>query len=119
MAMRDDCKYFQRRAYASGESAQFCALGLAPEAPWRCPDDCPRYARRPDLPGSGPGGGVEVRVEPDLHPDAVAVLSSAEEIIGAVGPEIAAERKREQEEERRRSNTWWGRLKGRSPRWRR
>ncbi len=137
--MREDCKYFQRRAYASGDEAQFCALGLAPEAPWRCPAGCPRYSRRPDLPAGkatthraadgepagdaqapvGDGHGVHAGDLPELHPDAVNLLSSAEEIIGAVGPEIEAEQRRRRAEEARRSESWWGRLKGRSPRWRR
>ena len=44
--MREDCKHFQSRTYPSGEVARFCVLDLAPEAPWRCPDDCPGYERR-------------------------------------------------------------------------
>ncbi len=44
--MREECKHFQSRTYASGEVARFCVLDLAPEAPWRCPDNCPRYERR-------------------------------------------------------------------------
>ena len=117
--MRDDCKYFQIRAYASGEVARFCALDLAPEAPWRCPEHCPRYSKR----NAGSPLLTDVSVaqgrEPDLHPDAVSVLSSAEEIITAVGPEIAAERRRLALEEERRSRTWWNRLRQRSARWRR
>lgn len=115
VAMREDCKYFQRRVSESGEPARFCALGLAPEAPWRCPADCRRYIRRSDLPAS-PDGRSD---DPGLHPDAVALLGSAEEIIGAVGPEIEAERRREREEQRRRNDTWWARIKDRSARWRR
>lgn len=46
MAMREECKNFQSRTYASGEAARFCVLGLAPEAPWRCPDDCAKYEPR-------------------------------------------------------------------------
>ncbi|MCL6092189.1 MAG: hypothetical protein M1435_04515 [Actinobacteria bacterium] len=45
MPMREDCRHFQSRTYASGEVARFCVLNLAPEAPWRCPRDCPRYQR--------------------------------------------------------------------------
>jgi len=118
VAMREDCKYFQRRVSPSGEPAQFCALGLAPEAPWRCPGDCPRYTRRPDLPAVSDSRG-DRSDEQGLDPDAVLLLSSAEEIIGAVGPEIEAERRREREEERRRAETWWARIKDRSARWRR
>ena len=118
VTMREDCKYFQRRVSASGEPAQFCALGLAPEAPWRCPEACSRHTRRPDLPATS--AAPEDRTEdPGLHPDAVALLGSAQEIIGAVGPEIEAERRRAREEERRRSEKWWARIKDRSARWRR
>jgi hypothetical protein len=119
--MREDCKFFQLRTYASGEEARFCALDLAPEAPWRCPAGCPRYTRRVEHAGFVTAGGGEAPAapEPDLHPDAVALLGSAEEIISAVGPEIAAERKRQRQEEERRRGSWWNRLKDRSPRWRR
>ena len=44
--MREECKHFQSRTYSDGEVARFCVLDLAPEAPWRCPDDCSRYERR-------------------------------------------------------------------------
>src|SRR5205814_1834492 len=44
--MREECKHFQSRTYGSGEVARFCRLDLAPEAPWRCPADCPKYERR-------------------------------------------------------------------------
>ena len=44
--MREECIHFQSRTYASGEAARFCVLDLAPEAPWRCPENCPSYHRR-------------------------------------------------------------------------
>lgn len=44
--MREECKNFQSRTYASGEVARFCVLDLAPEAPWRCPADCPKFEPR-------------------------------------------------------------------------
>ena len=46
MPMREECKNFESRTYANGETVRKCDLDLAPEAPWRCPDDCPRYERR-------------------------------------------------------------------------
>ena len=46
MPMREECKHFQSRSYATGEVVRFCELDLAPEAPWRCPDDCSSYAPR-------------------------------------------------------------------------
>ena len=44
--MRQDCKYFESRSYPNGDTVRKCDLDLAPEAPWRCPDDCPKYTRR-------------------------------------------------------------------------
>ena len=46
MPMRQDCKQFESRTYPNGETVRKCNLDLAPEAPWRCPDDCPKYERR-------------------------------------------------------------------------
>ena len=46
VAMREECKHFQSRTYSSGEVARMCELDLAPEAPWRCPDECPAFERR-------------------------------------------------------------------------
>lgn len=46
MPMRQDCKFFESRSYPSGDTVRKCDLDLAPEAPWRCPDDCPAYERR-------------------------------------------------------------------------
>jgi hypothetical protein len=119
--MREDCKYFQRRIHASGDATQFCALDLAPEAPWRCPAGCRRYTPLPGTrgPRAGPADAADTALGTDLPPGAVAILGSAEEIIGAVGPEIAAEQRRHREEEERRNRAWWRRLKGRPSRWRR
>jgi hypothetical protein len=118
--MREDCKYFQTRAFASGDVSRFCALDLAPEAPWRCPADCPRYTKRVGDVGFVPTTAVPAEPEPDLHPDAAAVLGSAEDIIGALAPELAAEEQRRRQEEARRSDPqWWQRWRGRRLRWRR
>ena len=46
VAMRTDCKHYESRTYASGEAVRKCTLDLAPEAPWRCPVDCPKFERR-------------------------------------------------------------------------
>src|SRR5438105_2777345 len=44
--MRTDCRHYESRTYASGEAVRKCLLDLAPEEPWDCPADCPRYERR-------------------------------------------------------------------------
>ena len=41
MPMREECKNFESRTYANGETVRKCNLDLAPDAPWRCPDDVP------------------------------------------------------------------------------
>jgi adhesin transport system outer membrane protein len=46
MPMREECKQFESRSYANGETVRKCNLDLAPEAPWRCPANCPGYERR-------------------------------------------------------------------------
>ena len=46
MPMRIECKHFESRTYRNGETVRKCDLDLAPDAPWRCPDDCPKYERR-------------------------------------------------------------------------
>jgi hypothetical protein len=121
MPMREDCKYFQSRAYPSGDVARFCALDLAPEAPWRCPAACTRFVKRIGDVGFVAGGPVAAAgPDPELHPDAASILGSAEEIISAVGPEIAREQElRRREEERRRQPSRWQRWIDRAPRWRR
>ena len=46
MAMRTDCRHFESRTFANGDAVRSCKLGLAPEAPWRCPDPCAKFDRR-------------------------------------------------------------------------
>lgn len=101
MPMREDCKHFQSRTYASGEIARFCVLDLAPEAPWRCPDNCPSYERRTaDLSWTH---GSLVAPPPEDEPDepheqVSEVLEEAESVVSSVASEelaaVEAERAR-------------------------
>lgn len=104
MPMRQDCKYFESRTYPTGDTVRKCDLDLAPEAPWRCPDNCPKYERRladvawnhgtlitPATPEEPPGLGEDDSI--------AALLDSAEDIVNAVGHSIKAE----VEEERRKA----------------
>jgi hypothetical protein len=105
--MREECKHFQSRTYASGEVARFCLLDLAPEAPWRCPDNCPSYARRLADVGWVHGSLVEPAIEdePDVPGEQVAdVLDRAEDIINDVAPATLAEVRAE---DKKRSGRWW------------
>lgn len=103
--MREHCKHFQSRTYASGEVARFCVLDLAPEAPWRCPDDCSRYERRMADVGWAIGSLVRPGTpeEPDmieLNDDAAALLDEAEDILNAAGPEILADVEKQRAKDR-------------------
>jgi len=93
--MREECKHFQSRTYASGEVARFCVLDLAPEAPWRCPDDCPCYERRLADAGWTHGPLVEPAVEPEpdeeTSTDIAAVLEAAEEVVEEAAPAALSE----------------------------
>ncbi len=113
--MRQDCKHFQSRAYASGDTMRKCALDLAPEAPWHCPADCTGYEpRRADvnwrhgtlITPSTPEPPSSVGEDPSI----AALLDSAEDIINNAGPEIREqvdiEREREQRRNRKRPR-WW------------
>jgi hypothetical protein len=95
--MREECKHFQSRTYASGEVARFCVLDLAPEAPWRCPDNCPRYERRLADVGWVHGSLVEPAIEEEPNvpvEEMTAVLSNAESIVNDIAEDALAEARR-------------------------
>jgi hypothetical protein len=96
MPMREQCKYFESRTYKNGETVRKCDLDLAPEAPWRCPEQCPAFTPRlvdvdwrhgtlitPPTPPEPKGLGVD--------PSIAALLDEAEDIVNAAGPRIRAE----------------------------
>jgi hypothetical protein len=117
MPMFEHCKHFQSRTYASGEVARFCVLDLAPEAPWRCPSDCPKYERRMADVGWTMGTLVRPVVEPEpdtigLGDDAAALLDEAEDILYTAGPDILAEVERERVKQAA-GGKLLGKLKGR------
>jgi hypothetical protein len=95
MPMREECKNFESRTYANGETVRKCNLDLAPDAPWRCPDQCVGYERRlADVQWTY--GSLVTPMTPDEPPglddgSAAAVLDEAEELINSIGPGILAE----------------------------
>ena len=92
MPMREECKHFQSRTYATGEVVRFCELDLAPEAPWRCPDDCASYDRRlADVAGcTGAWSSPPSRTSPvPVGPTSSELLEEAEDIVDAVVPRDA------------------------------
>ena len=111
MPMRTECKHFESRTYANGDAVRKCNLDLAPDAPWRCPDDCPRYERRlADV--AWVHGSAITPPTPDEVPglddgSAAAVLDEAEAIVNAIGLDLMAQIEAEQKTKRR----WWRRKK--------
>jgi hypothetical protein len=98
--MRVDCKFYESRTYASGEVVRKCSLDLAPEAPWQCPVDCPRYERRMIDAGWQYGTltrGMEAPAsEPEvaMTDDVAALLDAAEDIVNAAGVDLLEEQAR-------------------------
>ncbi len=91
---------YESRRYPSGDTVQKCNLDLAPEAPWRCPADCPKYSRRGNDAGwiYGSLSNAPKVNEPAGLGDgsAAAVLDEAEDIINAIGDSVLADVRREQ-----------------------
>ncbi len=92
--MRTECRYYESRSYPNGETVRKCRLDLAPEAPWRCPENCPSFAKRRIDAGWHYGSlGQEVEA-PEAEPegeDVAALLDAAEDVINAAAPDIIAE----------------------------
>ncbi len=97
--MRTDCRHYQSRTYGSGEAVRKCVLDLAPEAPWRCPADCPRYERKMIDAGwqygsMAPPKAPEPEPEAEMPADVAALLDEAESIVNDVGYQLLAEEER-------------------------
>src|SRR5579859_1089839 len=100
--MREDCKHFQSRTYDNGEVARMCELDLAPEAPWKCPDECPAFERRLADVNWTHGSLVTPPAtdEPEgFDSSSIEILEEAEAIVNAVAPETIDEVNAEREAE--------------------
>jgi hypothetical protein len=110
--MREECKFFESRTYANGETVRKCDLDLAPEAPWRCPANCAAFTPRmadvnwahgtlvtPPTPSEPKSLGED--------PESVArLLDEAEDILNEVGPRVVDEVNREMGRASSRRK-WW------------
>ncbi len=111
--MRQDCKYFESRSYPNGDTVRKCDLDLAPEAPWRCPADCPKYTPRMADVNWSHGSLVTPETPPEpksLGDDdsIAALLDAAEDIINDAVPSTLADL---EEERRKRRKKGLGRFK--------
>lgn len=108
--MREDCAHYASRAYDDdGEVARFCTLGLAPEAPWRCPENCASYERIVMIASDFETGSLAhtppVEAEPNAPTeDIIDVLADAEAIVDAAEASVIADMDRPQ-----RKGPWWRR----------
>ena len=87
--MREDCFNFESRTYADGETVRKCNLDLAPEAPWRCPENCPEY--RPRLADVNWAHGSLVTPPTPEEPQGEGIaelLDEAEDIVNAAASGI-------------------------------
>ena len=92
--MRIDCRHYESRTYPSGETVRKCRLDLAPEAPWRCPENCAGFAERRFDAGwqyGSLGRPAQPSAPEPAGADVAALLDSAEDIVNAAAPEILAE----------------------------
>lgn len=105
MPMREDCKHYATRTYANGEMVRMCRLDLAPEAPWKCPENCPSYVRRTWDAGWTLGALADTQpdpVEPPVDPqEAAAVLDMAEDLINDIGADVLAEHRAAEDKKRK------------------
>lgn len=89
--MRVDCRNYESRTLSAGDSVRRCRLGLAPEAPWRCPENCEKYDPRPlDLAweeGNAPAPTSDV----ELDEAAAEFLMQAESMLAEAGAVVRAE----------------------------
>lgn len=94
MAMRTECRHYESRTYNNGEIVRKCRVDAAPEAPWRCPEDCVLFELRMIDVGwqVGPRARPEQAVAPEPEgQDIGALLNEAEDIINSAAPGIIAE----------------------------
>ena len=105
MPMREDCRHFASREYDDGETARFCTLDLAPEQPWRCPENCASYAKTLIDPSFVQGSLAPRPVEDEPeeeNPEAIEdLLDDAERIVEDAEPVALADI------DGRRGRKWW------------
>ncbi len=114
MPMREECKNFESRTYSDRETVRKCNLDLAPEAPWRCPADCPAYEKRLADAGWAYGSLVTPPTPDEPEGEGIAeLLDAAEDIINRAGPAVMADVEAERREQAARDASAFGRFKKR------
>ncbi len=108
MGMRTECRHYESRTYGHGETVRKCRLDLAPEAPWRCPQECPGFEKR-RFDAAWQYGSLTGAMAPTPAPEPAALdesvsalLDEAEDIVNSVGAEVRAEMARKRTKRFRR-----------------
>ncbi|HSH11645.1 MAG TPA: hypothetical protein VLA10_07645 [Ilumatobacter sp.] len=95
MPMRTECKNFESRSYPNGDTVRKCNLDLAPDAPWRCPENCSKFERRLADVAWTHGSLIVPPTPPEPagldDGTAAALLDEAEGILHAAGARIMSE----------------------------
>ena len=109
--MRIECRHYESRTYANGDAVRKCDLDLAPEAPWRCPADCPKYERRTDIAWAW-GTAIAPKTPDEPVGEGIAqLLDAAEDIVNAAGPDVLAEVHAERVKQAKKQQRWFRRKK--------
>lgn len=108
--MRFNCRNYESRTYPGGETVHACRLNMAPEAPWRCPDNCPKFTVK--FFDAGWVSGSLTNKEPAGQPaplddEAIDMLSRAAEIVNLAGPGVIEEVHAQRRSVRKRRHWWW------------
>ena len=112
--MREECKHFESRTYSDGETVRKCNLDLAPEAPWRCPENCPKFAPRLADVNWKHGTLVTPPTPDEPTGDGMAeLLDEAEDIVNAVVPDALAEMEARERRTGGGAGGWWQRWRRR------
>lgn len=107
--MRTDCRHFESRSYPNGDTVRKCNLDLAPDAPWRCPADCPKF--EPRLDAGWTYGSLVSPATPEEPPglddgSAAALLDEAEDFLNSVGAQVLADVEAERAAAHRQGAGW-------------
>ena len=112
--MREECKHFESRTYSDGETVRKCNLDLAPEAPWRCPENCPKFAPRMADVNWKHGTLVTPPTPDEPTGDGMAeLLDEAEDIVNAVVPDALADMEARERRTGGGVGGWWQRWRRR------
>ena len=107
--MRSECRHFESRSYPNGDTVRKCNLDLAPDAPWRCPADCPKFEYRLDA--GWTYGSLVNSAAPEEPPglddgSAAALLDEAEDFLNSVGAQVLADVEAQRAAESRAGSSW-------------